>query len=566
MAARTAARPLTVDHATGRQGKRRRKWLPSRLTLRIVLINLVPIAVLFVGVLYVNRFETSMVESELDALEWVASTLAEAAARTEPEDSSPEIVAAGLMQQLLAGTKNWHSGIGRNNSTRIRVYDRQARRIADSMQIVLDQGQVMSIPLPVPPPTLWHEQMFHLLAKKMLDAIMTTWRPLRSLTPRHPVERELKQAIAGNVVRSVQTSETGTILLSVAVPIRGYRQVSGVLHMSRSPSPVTDHIARIRNEMLVIFLVASAFTVALSIYLASTITRPIQRLGAISRQVRIGRIRQHAIPELSHRRDEIGELAEALSAMTDNLWDRMEESVNLANDLCHELKGPLAEIRLAANEALAHDDPERRIRKLRYLQDVVDRASHVMTEIRESARIDYEISRQSRVPVNMGVMVRTITDIYNETGKKGATTVTARVEDERVALVVDGSEDRLARVFENLIDNAVSFSPAGGKIVVSARAGTDGVVAMVDDDGRGIPENRLEAIFDRFYTDRRKDTETRIHSGLGLPICRQIVTSYEGRIHAENRRSASGEVCGARFVVWLPWSVQDENSPGSGTA
>jgi two-component system sensor histidine kinase ChvG len=107
------------------------------------------------------------------------------------------------------------------------------------------------------------------------------------------------------------------------------------------------------------------------------------------------------------------------------------------------------------------------------------------------------------------------------------------------------------QVLRNLIGNAASFSPPGGHIVLRARE-TGGVVELaVEDDGPGIPEGKLEDVFDRFYSERPSGEGFGQHSGLGLSISRQIVEALKGRISAENRRDESGQVLGARFVIRL---------------
>jgi two-component system sensor histidine kinase ChvG len=119
-------------------------------------------------------------------------------------------------------------------------------------------------------------------------------------------------------------------------------------------------------------------------------------------------------------------------------------------------------------------------------------------------------------------------------------------------LVVLGVEDRLVQVLRNLIANAASFSPPGGRIVLRARE-TGGVIELaVEDDGPGIPDAKLEHIFDRFYSERPSSESFGQHSGLGLSISRQIVEALKGRISAENRRDAAGAILGARFVIRLP--------------
>jgi two-component system sensor histidine kinase ChvG len=107
-------------------------------------------------------------------------------------------------------------------------------------------------------------------------------------------------------------------------------------------------------------------------------------------------------------------------------------------------------------------------------------------------------------------------------------------------------------VFRNLLVNAISFSPPGGTIRLAARQDEDGVVVTVEDEGPGIPEGKLEAIFNRFYSERPSGEKFGTHSGLGLSISKQIIDAHHGVIRAENRRDADGRVIGARFVVRLP--------------
>jgi two-component system sensor histidine kinase ChvG len=107
-------------------------------------------------------------------------------------------------------------------------------------------------------------------------------------------------------------------------------------------------------------------------------------------------------------------------------------------------------------------------------------------------------------------------------------------------------------VFRNLIANAISFSPPGGTIRIAAERDGDFVRVSVEDEGPGIPEGKLEAIFDRFYTERPAGEKFGTHSGLGLSISKQIVEAHHGTIRAENRQDTQGRIVGARFVVLLP--------------
>ena len=126
-----------------------------------------------------------------------------------------------------------------------------------------------------------------------------------------------------------------------------------------------------------------------------------------------------------------------------------------------------------------------------------------------------------------------------------------------LAFMVSGHDSRLGQVFDNLIENARSFSPPGGMVRVTCRRQRKEVEIIVDDDGPGIRPDAFEKIFERFYTDRPHQGFGQ-NSGLGLSISKQIIEAHGGRIWAENRTGVAAtqdeapHVLGARFVVRLP--------------
>jgi signal transduction histidine kinase len=113
---------------------------------------------------------------------------------------------------------------------------------------------------------------------------------------------------------------------------------------------------------------------------------------------------------------------------------------------------------------------------------------------------------------------------------------------------ITGDNDRLAQVFTNLIDNALTHTPAGGTVTISAQSVNRGVEVIVEDTGNGIPTSELGRIFERFYqVDKSRARNSRQGTGLGLTITKEIIEAHGGTIHAE-----SVEGRGTRFRVWLP--------------
>ena len=164
--------------------------------------------------------------------------------------------------------------------------------------------------------------------------------------------------------------------------------------------------------------------------------------------------------------------------------------------------------------------------------------------------MDAELSRTATEPVDVVGIIAALGEIADAT--RAETDAHLHVDLPSGPLVVQAVEGRLVQVLRNLIGNAQSFSPAGGTILLRGRE-TGGMVELsVEDEGPGIPDGNLEAVFDRFYSERPAGEKFGRHSGLGLSISRQIVEALRGRISAENRRAADGRILGARFVVRLP--------------
>jgi two-component system sensor histidine kinase ChvG len=196
------------------------------------------------------------------------------------------------------------------------------------------------------------------------------------------------------------------------------------------------------------------------------------------------------------------------------------------------------------------EDPTQQKRLLAIIGEDVTRLDRLISDISDASRVDAELSRTATEKVDVARILTLLEEIHEATSGEGD----ARMELHAPAegLFVQAVEGRLVQVLRNLIGNAQSFSPPNGRIGLRAQETGAVIEISVEDDGPGIPEARLEHIFDRFYSERPHGEHFGQHSGLGLSISRQIVEALKGRITAENRRDRDGNVIGARFVVWLP--------------
>lgn len=533
----------------GRRGRGLSRFGISRLTSRILAINLMSIGILFIGVLYLDRYQNTLIRGELDSLSRQAEVIARAVAELGVETDLT--LENGLVPERVRRIVRRLSVV---LASRARIYGADGRLLADSRTLLGTSGMVRIAPLPPPADA----DPVSRLAVRIYD-LFVNWLPRRSGMPVWQEElgpdaffEEVELALGGTRARQVRVTQGGGLLLTVAVPVQRYKQIHGALMLSVEGSEIDTAIRSVRFEILGIFGVALTITILLSFYLAGTITRPIQRLATAAERVRASRNRRQTIPDFAHRRDEIGDLSRSFRAMTDDLWQRMDAIERFAADVAHEIKNPLTSLRSAVETATRVTDPERQKRLLAVIVDDVERLNRLITDISEASRIDAELSREELDPIDAGAAISAVAEVYAATAEdRGGPAIEAELED-HARLTILGQEGRLVQVLRNLIENARSFSPPDGSVRLRARRDGEHVLVSVEDDGPGLPEGKLEAVFDRFYTERPEGEKFGTHSGLGLSISKQIIAAHRGEIRAENRRAADGRVLGARFLIRLP--------------
>lgn len=525
-----------------------RHRLLSPLTRRVLAINVLALAILVGGLLFLGQYRDSLFEAKVAALSTngaiIAGALGEGAVGGPPEDIALRVeIATDFVRRLSQLT-----------GTRVRLFDESGLLVADSFSLLGGNREVEARML-VPPV---EEGYFARAVGWIFDRVSMVLPLGRTL----PLHREPRRAVAGDfpeVVRAMRgeadsalrRTADGGVIVTVALPVQRFKKVLGALMLSVGGEDIEAGVREVRLAILQVFVLALAITVMLSIYLAATIARPIRRLAEVADIVRRGPTRRVTIPDFTSRRDEIGELSGALGDMTAALYDRIEAIEAFAADVAHEVRNPITSIRSAVELLAQGGDPERQAKLTAIIQEDVARLDRLIGDIADASRIDAELARAEITPVDLNELIRTLVAIQRETGGDDAPRIDVDAGS-GAPLVVDGIEGRLGQVMRNLLSNAVSFSPPGGRVQI--RVSRDGRVARitVEDDGPGIPEGVREAIFERFYTERPEGEAFGTHSGLGLSISRQIVAAHGGEIRAENRHDENGETLGARFVVELP--------------
>ncbi|MEI9902112.1 MAG: HAMP domain-containing sensor histidine kinase [Hyphomicrobium sp.] len=211
-------------------------------------------------------------------------------------------------------------------------------------------------------------------------------------------------------------------------------------------------------------------------------------------------------------------MAAAFQAMTGALCRRIEASEKFAADVAHELKNPLTAARSTAESLGFAKTEEERTHLVQQIQGELKRLNRLITDVSNASRLDAELARKEMRPVDVTMMLRNVVGIFRDIigDDKRSLALDTGPEPFAGAFFVRGDEGRLGQVLTNLIDNAISFTPEGGTVTLNARTATPFVEVVVEDEGPGIPEDRLGIIFDRFYSDRpATDASRGKNSGLG---------------------------------------------------
>ena len=334
-----------------------------------------------------------------------------------------------------------------------------------------------------------------------------------------------------------------TPIISAAVPMDGR-----ILLATKNDRTFTRTVRSQRALISAAMVIVIAISILLSVFLARTIVRPLRRLALAAHRVRLGRSREVNVPRLPSRSDEIGLLARAVSDMSQSLRQRIDNMEAFAADVTHELKNPLASLRSAVDGLDRVENPELRQRLMTIAREDVGRLDRLINDISEAARTDAELARATFDRVDLGPLIEQLVASWESRRETDGTRIAFARPRKNTAAVM-GKPDRLARAINNILDNAVSFSPPGGLVEIAAARVGDEVRIRIDDEGPGVPPDAREAIFNRFHSVRPEGEGFGRHSGLGLAIARAIVEGHDGEIDVHDRDDAP---TGARFTIRLP--------------
>lgn len=537
----------------------------SSLTVRILSVNIIAIMILGLGVLYLGQYTDSLIEGELKSLRaearFISGALSEGAVRPVfqispiPFEDPMEIEA---IKPSFA--RRMVRRLGESGTSRIKLFSVDGSILADTQKLLGTGGIVQIENLPPQENALDIGALFEQSATRFLDLI-----PMQTHLANFPEQNlddifafpDAKAALVGTISATAWKQQDGSIILTAAAPIQKIKQVLGVAVLERDGTELENKIAEIRVDVFRVFLGSLGITVMLSIYLSGLIGKPLKKLALAAEDVRVGKGREIDIPDMSDRGDEIGELSLVLRDMTQALRDRMDTIEHFAADVSHEIKNPLTSLRSAVETVARVKDESSRKKLMDIILHDVKRLDRLISDISSASRLDAELSREEMSDVDIAELLHRLRDAYKkpidraqdkEEKSDGKITVTIP---SNIKTIVRGNEDRLAQVFGNLISNALSFSPENGRVRIMVKNNADTIIVSVEDDGPGIPNSKIDNIFERFYTERPDHEDYGNHSGLGLSISKQIIDAHEGKIWAENKLDQNGKRIGAKLLVEL---------------
>jgi two-component system sensor histidine kinase ChvG len=510
----------------------------SGISFRLLAFNVLLVFLPAAGVLFLDTYEQHLLEAQERTMGQEGRLLA--AALEAAHEIDAEHAKAVLVQ------------LGQRHQARLRVVDHTSSVLADSAILGprRDPESVDPAPLSQPPQQTLLYRIGSLPVRLLRalgapppagDDVVDFQSTGQLLGP------EVNAALEGRygAATRVLDDPAQTVILHIAIPIRIDGEVSGAVVVSQSTSRIMSALYAVRLDVFQVFLASVAVAIVLTLLMATTIARPLARLQHRAEEIldRRGRLRGGFEP--SHRSDEIGDLERALSQLTRRLEEHLQFTEAFASDVSHEFKNPLAAIRTAADMALEVSDPDEQRRFIGMIQGDVARMERLLTEAREISRVDARLDEEERVAVAVDELVGGLVESFRlrcgDTGPAFELTISAP------GSLVNASPDRLTQVFENLIENAISFSPPGGTISVDLRTTGAVVEVRVADQGPGVPPEHLERIFTRFFSYRPVESPEDGHTGLGLALVKALVEGYGGTVVAGDNSGA-----GAEFVVTLP--------------
>ena len=509
------------------------------LKTRILVIILLPVLLYPIIIIYFNKYQDILIRSEFAAIERQGLTLTKALALAENQYGliQRNQVSSPALQSLIPKVKY-------GSNIRARLFDMYGNLIADTKASMKYSPFVKVSPLPSvknnsPLETYLTSfvSLFSNLISKPLN--LPLYKDNIGLTlDNYP---EIITALKGNITKVLRQDANNKLFLSVALPIKNIRMVRGAVLLSVSGEKIEQELIDLETELFKAFGLILLATFSLAFYFGRSITNPIIKLANEADKISEDKMQKIVnLTELKSRKDEIGNLAKSFFQMTRELQSRIDHIAEFAADVAHELKNPISSIRSASETIGKIKNIKEQTQLIKVIQNDVARVDRLINDISAASRLDAELSRIEMTKIDITDLLSTLIDIRSST-------INCNIYffKEVDKCYIWGNENRVAQVFDNLIQNAASFSTINCTIDIRLEKKLDKIIILVEDNGPGFSEVGINKIFDRFYTERPKAEKFGNHSGLGLSISKQIIEAHGATIEVFNRLDKKRKCIGA---------------------
>ena len=320
----------------------------------------------------------------------------------------------------------------------------------------------------------------------------------------------------------------GTLIARPVISAKGQRYTY-VAHIPRPPFQSLWQTQAIR--LLIILVIGGIFCYWLARYL----TTPFFKLRTTTNQLAEGDLSARVTTNLAKRRDEVGQLGRDFNVMAERLESMVKAQQRLLGDISHELRSPLARLGVALGLARQRSGPEAN-GALDRIEREAENLNEMISQLLTLTRLESGTDGRRRSEVDLAELVREVSDDADFEARSLNRSVQVVATDK---CSINGVEDLLRSAVENVVRNAVRFTPEGTAVEVALRkqngAGDNFAVISVRDRGRGVPAESLEKIFRPFYrTEDARDRQSGGGTGLGLAITERAVRMHGGSIRAAN--------------------------------
>ena len=368
-------------------------------------------------------------------------------------------------------------------------------------------------------------------------------------TPRYALIQELSLALGGEDVFFCSYSN-GAFRSTAATPVMYRNAVTGAVYLYEYDSEQGGIITGLQQNLLRISLVLMALAMMFSGLFSRTMTRRISRLLSGIGQLQEG---EYSARVKVSGKDELSVLATAFNDMTQRLQTTDEVRKRFVSDASHELKTPLASIKLLSDSIVQNQDMDRETMR-EFVMDIgseADRLARITEKLLALTRMD-NAGVPEHIPVDLADVISDALHMLTPLADERNITIHLILEQ---GCIISSSPDEMYQVLFNLVENAIKYNLPGGKIWIRAQKSENSVIVVVEDSGIGIPKEDRTKIFDRFYRVDKARSREAGGTGLGLSIVRDTVVRNGGSIRVDDR--AGG---GTSFTVTLPLAKQEKEA------